>query len=199
MGEYTRTNIDASFRQGVEIEGNYKLNNKITINGNMTLSQNKIIHFTEYIDNWDTWVQESIVHENTDLAFSPNIIWSTLVNYKLTNNLSVDIISKYVGEQFIDNTSSESRKLNDYLINHLQIAYKWKSKIFKTSRISLKINNLLNNEYISNAWVYRFISENWDPRGSDPYINKENERGYNMTGLFPQATRNYLFALTFGF
>jgi iron complex outermembrane receptor protein len=174
---------------------NYQQN----LNGNLTLSENKINNFIEYIDNWDTWGQDSIIYENTDLAFSPNIIWSTMINYKLNNNISLDLISKYVGEQYIDNTSSKSRKLDDYLVNHLHISYKWKSKIFKVSKISLRVNNLLNNEYISNAWVYRFISNNWDPRSSNPYINKNNEGGYNEAGYFPQATRNFLLALTLGF
>ena len=113
--------------------------------------------------------------------------------------MSIDVISKYVGKQFIDNTSSEYRMLEDYLINNLRISYNWKNKNFSTTKITLQINNLLNNEYVSNAWVYRFISDSWDPRGSDPYINIDAERGYNMAGYFPQATRNYLLGITLGF
>ena len=199
VGAYTRKNIDESFRQGLEMETSYKFNDKITFNGNITLSENKIEQFTEYIDNWDTWGQETVIHENTDLAFSPKIIWASKLDYQLNKSTSINFISKYVGEQFIDNTSSEDRKLNDYLVNHLQITYLWKNKIFRTSKIKFRINNILNNEYVSNAWVYRFISDQWDPRDSDPYVNKDSERGYNMAGYFPEATRNYLLSLTLGF
>ena len=118
---------------------------------------------------------------------------------KLNAKIHVDLISKYVGEQFIDNTSSKDRMLDDYLVNNLRIAYKWNSKIFKTVKLTLQVNNLLNNEYVSNAWVYRFISDGWDPRGSDPYVNTDSERGYNMAAYFPEATRNYLLGLTLGF
>ena len=69
----------------------------------------------------------------------------------------------------------------------------------KTAKISLQVNNLLNNEYVNNAWVYRFISDGWDPRDSDHYVNKDSERGYNMAAYFPEATRNYLLGLTLGF
>tara|TARA_B100000401_G_scaffold329676_1_gene229288 strand:- start:199 stop:2349 length:2151 start_codon:yes stop_codon:yes gene_type:complete len=199
VGAYTRKNIDESFRQGLEMETSYKFNDKITFNGNITLSENKIEQFTEYIDNWDTWGQETIIHENTDLAFSPKIIWASKLDYQLNKSTTINFISKYVGEQFIDNTSSEDRKLNDYLVNHFQITYLWKNKIFRTSKIKFRINNILNNEYVSNAWVYRFISDQWDPRDSDPYVNKDSERGYNMAGYFPEATRNYLISLTLGF
>jgi iron complex outermembrane receptor protein len=89
--------------------------------------------------------------------------------------------------------------LDDYLVNHLRLSFLWKNNIFKTAKLTLQVNNILNNEYVSNAWVYRFISENWDPRSSDPYVNKDNEQGYNMAGYFPQATRNYLLGITLGF
>ena len=199
VGAYTRTNIDQSYRKGLEIIASYKLNDKISWAGNVTLSENKIISYTAYIDNWDNWGQETVDYKNTDLSFSPNIIWSSVLNYNITKNTSLDLISKYVGEQFIDNTSSRNRMLNDYLVNHLRISYEWKNKIFKVAKFNLQINNLLNNKYLSNAWVYHFISNEWDPRESDPYINLDGEGGYNMSGYFPQATRNYLLGFTLGF
>ncbi len=199
VGAYTRTNIDRSYRKGLEIEATYKTNNKIIWGGNITLSENKIVEHTAYIDNWDTWGQEEINYSNTNLAFSPNIIWASFFNYKPTKKISVDLISKYVGKQFIDNTSSEYRMLEDYLVNNLRISYSWENKTFKDTRLSLQINNLLNNKYVSNAWVYRFIADGWDPRESDPYVNEDGERGYNMAGYFPEATRNYLLGLTLGF
>ena len=199
VGAYTHTNIDQSYRKGIELEVTYKLTNKMTWEGNMSLSQNKIISHTAYIDNWDTWGQETVDYENTNLAFSPNIIWASMLNYKFTKTTSIDFISKYVGEQFIDNTSSKDRMLDDYLVNNLRVTYLWNSKIFKTAKLTLQVNNLLNNEYVANAWVYRFISDGWDPRESDPYVNADSERGYNMAGYFPQATRNYLLGITLGF
>ena len=66
VGAYTHTNIDQSYRKGIELEVTYKLTNKMTWEGNMTLSQNKIISHTAYIDNWDTWGQETVDYENTD-------------------------------------------------------------------------------------------------------------------------------------
>jgi len=202
VGERTHVNVAESFRKGIEIEGTYKLTNKLTWAANMTLSENKIVTpFVEDIDIWDFPYDrtETIEHENTDLAFSPNVIWTSQLNYQLDKNTSVDFISKYVGEQFIDNTSSEDRMLNDYLVNHLRVTYEWESKLFKTAKISLQVNNLLNNEYVNNAWVYRFISDGWDPSGADHYVNADSERGYNMAGYYPQATRNYLLGLTLGF
>ena len=197
VGAYIRTNIEASFRTGLEIEGAIQLSKKIKLGANITVSKNKISRFTEYIDNWDSWSQDSIEHENTDIAFSPNIIWASQISYLPYDNLELDFISKYVGEQYIDNTSSKERMLDDYLINHIRIIYNWENSLFTTTKITLKINNVLNNKYESNAWTYRFISENYDPRQDDIYVTK-GEKGYNMSGYFPQAGRHYLLGITLG-
>ena len=199
VGAYTRTNVKTSYRQGIEIDGSYEVSKKLIFDGNLTLSSNKIIDYNEYIDNWDTGEQEIINYEESDLAFSPNIIWSTILSYDISKNLNIELISKYVGEQFIDNTSSTDRMLNDYLVNHSRITYNWQNNLFKTAKITFQINNILNNEYVSNAWVYRFISDYWDPRSGDPYINKDSQRGYNQASYFPEALRNFMLSLTLGF
>ena len=199
VGAYTRTNIDKSFRRGVEFEGTIKLGDRLHWAANMTLSQNKVAAFTEYIDNWDTWRQEKVEHTNTDLAFSPSVIWASQFNLKLSEKMNVEFISKYVGEQFIDNTSSEDRKLDDYLTNNLRLSYDIKNNWFDVAKLTLQVNNILNNEYVSNAWVYRFIYDGEDPRENNAYVNTDSEKGYNEAAYFPEATRNYLVGLTLGF
>jgi iron complex outermembrane receptor protein len=199
VGYFTSNNVKSSYRRGVEIEGRCFLTKKLSWAANITLSKNKLDTMTQFIDNWDTGGQEEILHQNTDLAFSPNIIWSSKFLYNHNDNISLGFISKYVGKQYIDNTSSDGRKLDDYLTSNLQLDYNFKSKIFKTIKMSVLINNIFDNEYISNAWLYRFISEGFDPRESDHYITKGVDNRFNMAGYFPQATRNYLFGLTLEF
>ena len=107
--------------------------------------------------------------------------------------------SKYIGEQYIDNTSSSERMLDDYLISNLQIDYTFHSFLFKKAKISLLINNLFDIEYVSNAWIYRYITNSFDPRESDHYTTLGSDGIYNMAGYFPQAKRNYLLGVSFEF
>ena len=192
VGYFTSKNVESSFRRGIEIEGSYEISKKINISGNLTISENKVDSFTQFIDNWDTWGQEQILHENTDLAFSPKLTWAAQMNYKFNNRTSLLFNSKYVGEQFIDNTSSEDRKIDDYLICNLQIDYIFNSFIFKNAKLSFLVNNLFNVEYVNNAWIYRYITNSFDPRESDDYTTLGSDGIYNMAGYFPQAKRNYL-------
>ena len=199
VGYFTSENVKSSFRRGIELEGSVLLSKKLAWAANMTLSENKIDTFIQYIDSWDTGGQEEVIYTNTDLAFSPSIIWASQLTYNFEDNLSLDFITKYVGEQFIDNSSSNDRKLDDYLVNNLRVTYDLKSKIFNYARISLQINNLFDEEYVSNAWIYRFVSDGYDPSEDDHYVTQGSDGGYNMAGYFPEATRNYLIGLTLGF
>ena len=112
MGGYTRTNVDQSYRAGLELEAGYNILSNLSITGNIALSQNKIKAFNEFVDNYDVGGQDTIAHTNTDLAFSPNIISSLALNYEPVKGLNLTFTSKYVGDQFLDNTSTETRKLD---------------------------------------------------------------------------------------
>ena len=199
VGYFTSKNVKNSFRKGVEIESSYILNNKLSLSGNLTISENKLDTLVQYVDNWDTGDQNQVVHENTDLAFSPNLTWAANINYKYNKNTNFLLNTKYVGDQYIDNTSSEKRMLESYMISNFQIDYHFKSSIFTKAKISFLVNNLFDIEYVNNAWIYRYISDSSDPREYDDYTTQGDGNIYDMAGYFPQATRNYLLGLTLGF
>ncbi|MBL6663807.1 MAG: TonB-dependent receptor [Flavobacteriales bacterium] len=199
VGEYTRENVDYSERKGIELEAGIKINPKWSWSANATFSENTIAHYTEYVDNWDTWGQESKSYSNTTIAFSPDMIWASQLDYQFKDNIEVQFISKYVDEQFIDNTSSDDRKLDAYLVHHARLIWDIESELFKSARLSLQVNNLLDEKYVNNAWVYRFKSDGYDPRPDDPYVTANSEGGYDMAGYFPQAKRNFLIGLSLGF
>ena len=199
VGYFTSKNVKNSFRKGLEIESSYILNNKLSLSGNLTISENKLDTLVQYVDNWDTGDQNQVVHENTDLAFSPNLTWAANINYKYNKNTNFLLNTKYVGNQYIDNTSSEKRMLESYMISNFQIDYHIKSSIFTKAKISFLVNNLFDIEYVNNAWIYRYISDSSDPREYDDYTTQGDGNIYDMAGYFPQATRNYLLGLTLGF
>ena len=173
---------------------------------NTTLSQNKIVEFSEFIDDWDSGIQVEESHKNTDIAFSPSVIGGgQLIFSPLNSNdkgkLDLALVSKYVGEQYLDNTSSEFGKLDDYFVHDLRINYTLKTKLFKEVVISSWVRNLLNQNYISTAWIYRFQSLGYNPIDDDPSTNLENsETGrYNMIGAYNQAGINFFVGLKLRF
>ena len=199
VGAYTRENVDYSERKGIELEAAFKINEKLNWSANASFSENTIAHYTEYVDNWHTWGQEINTYSNTTIAFSPDLIWSSKLDYQFKDNIDLQFISKYVDEQYIDNTSSDDRKLDSYLVHHARMIWNIKSQLFKSAKLSFQINNLLDENYVNNAWIYRFKSDGYDPRPDDPYVTANSDGGYDMAGYFPQAKRNFLLGLTLGF
>ena len=205
VGSAVRVNIPDSYRRGIELTGSFQLMDKLLWRLNATFSENKIAEFKEFIDNWDTGVKDSVTHVNTNIAFSPSIIGGsqlifTPFNSDKNGKIDLALISKYVGDQFIDNTSSEFAKLDSYIVNDFRVSYTVETKLFKEVVISSWIRNLSNQNYISNAWVYRFNTTS-DPTTYDPYANAEGSgtNSYNQIGAFNQAGINFFVGLNLKF
>jgi iron complex outermembrane receptor protein len=116
-------------------------------------------------------------HSNTDLAFSPAVIGNSNISWTAFKGLNVNLISKLVGKQYIDNTQSSDRQLDPYFVNNLLVSYTLKPEFCKEIGFSLMINNIFNTEYESNAWVYRYSYES------------ELQK---LDGYYPQAGVNFM-------
>jgi iron complex outermembrane receptor protein len=184
VGAPIMVNVDKSFRTGIELQVGVKITSTLQWNGNTTFSINKVKNFIEYVDNWDTWGQETYELGTTDLAFSPNIIANSRFTFSPVSKLEFNFISSYVGKQFIDNTSNDDRVLNAWFVNNLSAGYSVNTKLFEQITLRLMVNNLFNEKYESNAWVYSYIYE--------------GER-YKMDGYFPQAGTHFMFGVDFKF
>ena len=184
VGNTIMMNVDKSYRLGLEGSLAYQANKYFGLDFNFALSRNKIIDFIDYVELYDNeWNYLGQSTENlgtTDISFSPNIISG--LNLKVTPIKYLDIVfqEKYVGRQYIDNTSTLSRSLDPYFVSNININYEWKQNLFKTLNFNLAINNISNNKYCSNAWVYRANV------GGEEYI----EDGY-----FPQAGINIMLGI----
>ena len=145
---------------------------------NLTLSRNKIRDFVGYTDNWDTWPEQKVdTLGTTDISFSPEVIGSSILSWEPVKSLQISLQSKYVGRQFIDNTSNKNRSLDPYFINDLKFYYTIKTGFIHQIDLMLSLNNIFNTEYESNAWVYRYYTGNQE---------------YEMNGYFPQAKFNVM-------
>ena len=181
VGTPVRENSGKSFRKGVEFESVYSLNKKFVFSGNLSLSKNKNI---DYISNFDGQV---INLGDTDISFSPELISSLNVSYTPKQNLNINLLYKYVGEQFLSNTESSVSKLDSYMTTDINIIYKFESpKYFSEVIITAMINNIFNKKYVANGYYYTY-DDTWSVPGAVTTIEG--------TGYYPQAIRNFLFGV----
>jgi iron complex outermembrane recepter protein len=179
VGNYTRTNVKNSFRRGIEVEANWAISTKFQYNLNFTVSQNRIKDFQDFTDDYDSGEQKETKFATTDIAFSPNIIAGSQLSYIIAKGFTFTLLSKYVGKQYLDNTSNEERKLKRYSTLDMRLAYEWKTKVGEFV-FSCLINNILSTKYESNGYTWGYWSGG----------TRTTENFY-----YPQAGRNFLIGI----
>ncbi len=177
VGAYTRTNIDNSYRAGLEIFMSEKINKYLSISGNATFSENKVKNFTEYFDDYDNGGQKSIFYKESNIAYSPDIIANFITTINPIKNTSIILTSKYVGSQFLDNTNNEDRKLNAFYTQDVKINYNHLGKNIKELNVYVQAINVFSKLYEPNGFTFSYLS---------------GGKFYTENNYFPMAPANFV-------
>ena len=160
VGAYNRVNVDYSYRRGVEVELSANITKYFTFNGNVTLSKNKVNNYTEYIDSsnvdYSVFTQYKVKYTNTDISFSPNVVAAANFIFKPIKNLEISFLNKYVGKQYLDNTSDNERAINSYLVTDFRVNYTIKTKLIQEINLIAILYNLSNTKYETNGYNYSY-------------------------------------------
>ena len=158
VGSSIMTNVDKSYRLGIEFVGGLYIMKWLNWDANLTLSQNKIIDF---VDNTAGAGGDGVNFKelgNTDISYSPNVIANSILTVSPCEKFSVKVISKYVGDQYFDNTSSDDRKIDSYFVNNLRFDYQLKGLVFDKIILFAQVNNVLDTEYSNNGYGGHYYS-----------------------------------------
>jgi len=180
VGAYTRTNAPQSYRAGIELQAAAMIAKWMNLSGNISFSKNKIKDFTEFIDDYDNGLQKENVYHNTDISFSPDVVAFAGINLIPVKNGEINFQSKYVGRQFLDNTSHVSRSIDPYFVENIKFSYTLYKKVCKEVNFIFQLNNVFNKMYESNGYTYNYIS--------DGKLSVENY-------YFPMAGTNFMAAI----
>ncbi len=167
VGAPIRANVGKSFRTGIELAGTINFSDKFNVKANGTWSVNKNIDYPVFDIN------DNLVERNTTIILSPSWIAGSEITWKPFVRFEANLLTKYVGKQYLDNTQNKSVMLDDYLINDLRFSYRFTPKSVRSIELGFLVNNLLDAEYSSNGYGYDGV----------PYF-------------YPQAGINFLAMLT---
>ena len=181
IGENLTTNVKRSYRCGVELSAGINPTSWLTVEGNATLSQNKIKDFHEFVetydDNWND-MDATVLHYNSGtLAFSPSTILNGFVKFHYK---SFEAIwhTNYVSRQYLDNTDNKLRSLPEFTVSNIRLGYDLKiNKSLKEVLFGVNFGNIFNRHYAASAWVYSSIVGNTHP----------NDNRYYQIGYIPMA------------
>ncbi|RIJ36852.1 TonB-dependent receptor [Pontibacter oryzae] len=177
VGAYTRTNIDKSYRQGLELAGALQMGARASLRSNIAYSQNKVKNFSEFIDDYDNGGQLRNDYTETTIAFSPDLVTSTQLEVEVLKGLRAAFIYKSVSKQYLDNTENEDRTIPSYEVGDLRFRYTISiNNVLKELELGLLVSNVFNERYAANGYTYSYVA------------------GGTVTENFyyPQATRNFL-------
>ena len=196
VGDQIRSNVKNSFREGLEFDGRLQINSELSWSATAAVSANKVKDFNQALYDYDNNTTVNYQYNETNIAFSPGFVGSSEISYHPVNNAEIAFISKYVGKQYLDNSSNlnppgyaasdptSNRYLNGYLVNGVRLSYNFSVKDVKNIGISLLVNNIFSEKYESNGATYPDI---------------ESGKVVNYNYFFPQAPVNFLVGLSLKF
>jgi iron complex outermembrane receptor protein len=189
VGESIRENCAQSYRLGLEWNGMLAVSSMLSIGANAAISANKILNYTDVLYNYDP-INYSIIdtieqqYQKTNLAYSPAIIIGAVINYQFSKSIGFSLQNKYVGKQYLDNTSSKEKMIKAFMVNDLIINYIKPLKNKTILNLDIKLANILNRKYVANGYTYSYLVG-----------------GEKTTAVYyyPQATRSILLGLSIKF
>ncbi|WP_017730079.1 TonB-dependent receptor [Nafulsella turpanensis] len=184
VGSSIRTNVDDSYRTGIELQAELRPESWLEIAANATFSRNRIRNFTEVLYNYLADGSSEIIYndfEETTISFSPSIVAGGIISVRPWRWLELSMLPKYVGKQYLDNTQSNSRALEAYFVNDMRLTATFRPGFVKELNAGLLVNNVFNHLYESNGYTYGYGYE-----GDVSYYNY----------FYPQAGANFLLNLS---
>ncbi|MBP3548290.1 MAG: TonB-dependent receptor plug domain-containing protein [Alistipes sp.] len=174
------TNVEDSFRRGVEFMVSWRTTRWLTLAANATLSQNKIRNYIDELKDSPTFGKNL---GTMTISYSPSVMGSVSADFHV-GGFDALWHTQYVGKQYFTNNEIEALSLDAYCVTNVDLGYTLKSKDERRVRFGLRIENLFSTLYESNGYGYSYM---WD-----------GER-YDEAFYFPQAPINFLANVTINF
>ena len=198
VGYAIKENVGRGYRRGLEAAVAWQAFPWMTVDANATLSMNKIKDYVEYVshvdDSWSpTGEITGYTYGKTDMLMSPSVVGMLQLSFTPFRNIACNslktttlaINGKYVGKQYLDNTSADSRSIPGYFVSNLSLTHEF---TLRHGRLGLGgyVNNLFNNMYYADGWCWKNI------------LDSDGEL-YDGIGIFPQAPVNFMFKISYRF
>lgn len=185
VGGALRANVGDSYRVGLEIDANISLGEYFKIRPNLALSDNKNKNFVFQRDG------ELEELGDTHISFSPSIIAGNIFTYMPQENIQLNLLTKFVGKQYMGNIDAKSSVLDPYSQTDFNVQYQINTNGFmKSIVLSGLVNNIFDNLYESNGYFYTY---------DDDYSVPGAVTTIEGAGYYPQAGINFLLGASFNF
>lgn len=194
IGENLTTNINSSYRIGIELSGSYTPCHWLNLEANAAISTNRISDFTEMVEDWDWSTGEGFIpvhYDNSAIAFSPTAILNGFATFR-HKGFRGTWHTNFVSRQYLDNTQCTDRSLPSYSTTAIHLRYDWNTgkRCLKHVIFGVDLNNIFNARYAASGWVYSAVSADY---------GFTLDKRYNQIGYIPMAGFTAIGSLTLQF
>jgi iron complex outermembrane receptor protein len=185
IGLLLRRNVARSHRRGLELEGGWKLSEKLLWRTTASFSHNRIDEWTQFFDAYDVdgnYVESRPVnYEDVEPLLTPSVIVTQSLDYWPISGLEIHGTARYVGRSYLDNTNDASFDAPAFFLVDAHASY----DITSWARVTLHLNNILDADRVyPSGYSYRYFS---------------GEVNTGTAYYYPQAGRNAVVVMDFDF
>ncbi len=144
-GELLSRNVPKSYRRGIELSLAVEATKWLSLGGNVTLSQNHILDYVDYIDG------VAFERGRTTIAYSPAVTAGVFVDAHV-KGFSARLSTRYVSKQYLTNGEYEDLSLPRYCVSDLDLGYTLRTSKIERVRFGVKIGNLFNAKYCASGY-----------------------------------------------
>ena len=193
IGEALTTNIEDSYRMGIEMSAGYSPWKWLSLDVNGAFSRNRILSFDEHVSyDWDDHFQVKH-YDNSTLAFSPSVVLNGMATFRW-QGLKAVWHTNFVSRQYLDNTQCLDRALPRYSTTAVRLSYtlnpKKNNARLKQVVFGLDLNNIFDRHFAQSGWVYSSVV---------PSYGFTEDNRYYQIGYTPSAGFNLMGHVTFSF
>ena len=187
IGEALTTNIEDSYRMGIEVSAGYSPWKWLSLDVNGAFSRNRILAFDEHV-SYDWGESFQVKHyDNSTLAFSPSVVLNGMATFRW-QGLKAVWHTNFVSRQYLDNTQCLDRSLPQYSTTAVRLSYtlnpKRNNARLKQVIFGLDLNNIFDRHFAQSGWVYSSVVPSYGFTEDNRYyqIGYTPSAGFNMMG-----------------
>jgi iron complex outermembrane receptor protein len=144
FGRPVTGNAERTRHIGLELVGRVQPLSNLSIDGNVTISHNKLVEYTEF----DPTVGGFVSLNGNPIAGFPDLLANARVTYT-GENVLISLWGRYVSAIYTDNRTLAHRRTDPYTVFDLDASYDVPFGSFATVTLRGKIRNLFNTLYLA--------------------------------------------------
>ena len=205
IGEAKTSNLDNSYRIGIELEAGWQPVDWFRWDANATFSKNRVKNMTVLLDDY---VTTYTIEGETPLSFSPDCIVNNIFTFKY-KGAKATVQTQYISDQYLNNTGFKSYQTTDDNGNPTEVGMMLKGHLntnidlsytlninrwgLKNASLGISLYNIFNTEYDNNGWSYCTY------KVVDGKLNAYNDNDMYEAGFAPSAPFNFMTHLSVNF